>query len=108
MKILSYRPEAWKMTSEQISALRVFDRKTTKNLWSHKRRHWRIRTNKGRQATLQEADIVKFIKSLRLRWYGHHEIPKQITARTQGTGKRGRSQKTWTDEVEEDLKIMGI
>jgi hypothetical protein len=61
---------------------------------------WKIKTNKGRQAILQEADIVKFIKLLRLRWYGHNEmmnngVPKQImTARMEGTRKTGRPQNT--------------
>jgi hypothetical protein len=35
-------------------------------------------------------------------------MPKQIvTARMEGTNKRGRPWKRWTDEVEEDLKIIG-
>jgi hypothetical protein len=34
---------------------------------------WRIGTNKETADTAQEADIVKFIKSLRLRWYTHTE-----------------------------------
>jgi hypothetical protein len=64
---------------------------------------------------LQGADIVKFIKSSRIRQYGHVErmqnqrLPKQIaTAIIEGTRKRGRPRKRWKDEVEEDLNIMGI
>jgi hypothetical protein len=64
---------------------------------------------------LQGADIVKFIKSSRIRWYGHDErvknqrIPKQIAvAKREGTRKRGRPRKRWKDEVEEDLNIMGV
>jgi hypothetical protein len=34
---------------------------------------WRIRTNKEIEDILEGADIVKFIKSLRLIWYGHIE-----------------------------------
>jgi hypothetical protein len=61
------------------------------------------------------ADIVKFIKSSRIRWYGHVErmqnqrMPKQIAAATiEGTRKRGIPCKRWKDEVEEDLNIMEI
>jgi hypothetical protein len=32
---------------------------------------WRIRTNKEIEDILEGADIVKSIKSLRLRWCGH-------------------------------------
>ena len=37
------------------------------------------------------------------------KMPKQmVTARIKGTRKRGRPRKRWTDEIEEDLKTMGI
>jgi hypothetical protein len=52
------------------------------------------------------ADIVKFIKSSGIRWYGHVErvqnqrLPKQIAAAIiEGTRKRGRPRKRWKDEV---------
>ena len=36
-------------------------------------------------------------------------MPKQIAASTiEGTRKRGRSRKRWTDEVEVNLSIVGI
>jgi hypothetical protein len=64
---------------------------------------------------LQGADIVKLIKSSRIRWYGHVErmqnqrMPKQIAVTTiEGTRKIGRPRKRWKDEVEEDLNVMGI
>jgi hypothetical protein len=64
---------------------------------------------------LQGADIVKCLISLRLRWSGRVEemqnerTPKRIvTATTEGARKRGRPHETWRNEVEEDLKIMGI
>jgi hypothetical protein len=31
-----------------------------------------------------------------------------MTTKMEGTRKRGRPRKRWIDEVEEDLKIMGI
>jgi hypothetical protein len=31
-----------------------------------------------------------------------------MTTKMEGTRKRGRTRKRWIDEVEEDLKIMGI
>jgi hypothetical protein len=64
--------------------------------------------------TLQWANIVKFIKLLRLRWCGHTErlsyerIFKKVTTKMEQIGKGGRPQKRRTYEVEEDLKIMGI
>jgi hypothetical protein len=64
---------------------------------------------------LLEKEIVKFIKSPRLRWYGHVErmqnqrMPKQIATSTMNvTMKRGKPSKRWRDEVEKDLNVMGI
>jgi hypothetical protein len=63
---------------------------------------------------LQGEDIVKCIKTSRIRWYGHVErmqnqrMPKQTAVATiEGTRKRGRPRKRWKDEVEEDLKYNG-
>jgi hypothetical protein len=36
------------------------------------------------------------------------ECLKIMTTKMKGTRKRGRPRKRWIDEVEEDLKIMGI
>jgi hypothetical protein len=85
------------------------------NIRTHKEGDsWRIRTNKEIKDIFQGADIVKFIKFSRIRWYGHVErmqnqrMPKQTAAvTTEGTRKRGRPGKRWKDEVEEDLNIMG-
>jgi hypothetical protein len=39
----------------------------------------------------------------------NERMPKRImTTKTEGIRKRGRPRKRWIDEVEEDLKIMGI
>jgi hypothetical protein len=39
----------------------------------------------------------------------NERMPKKImTTKMEGTRKRGRPCKRWIDEVEEDLKIMGI
>ena len=64
---------------------------------------------------LQGRNILKFIKCLRLRWYGHvkrmqsERIPKQITTVTvDGRRKGERPRKRRRDEVEDDLNIMGM
>jgi hypothetical protein len=39
----------------------------------------------------------------------NERMPKNImTTKMEGTWKKGRPRKRWIDEVEEDLKIMGI
>jgi hypothetical protein len=104
------------MTSEEMNALRIFERKIVRRIYGpiNEGESWRIRTSKEIEYILEGADTVKFIKSLRLRWCGHIErmnnerMKKKMTTKIEGTWKRGRPCKRWIDEVEEDLKIIGI
>jgi hypothetical protein len=63
------------MTSEEMNALRIFERKIVRRIHGpiNEGESWRIRTNKETEDKLEGADIVKFIKFLRLRWCGHIE-----------------------------------
>jgi hypothetical protein len=105
------------VTSEEMNALGILERKIVRRIYGpiNEGESWRIRTNKEIEDILEGANIVKFIKSLRLRWCGHIErmnnerMPEKImTTKMEGTRKRGRPRKRWIDEAEEDLKIMGI
>jgi hypothetical protein len=104
------------VTSEEMNALRIFERKIVRKIYGpiNEGESWRIRTNKEIEFILEGAEIVKFIKYLRVRWCGHIErmnnerMPKKMTTKMEGTRKKRKTRKRWIDEVEEDLKIMGI
>ena len=60
-------------------------------------------------------NIVKWIKGQRIRWLSHLErmvedrMPKKIfTQELEGTRSRGRPRKGWKEEVERDLKVLGV
>jgi hypothetical protein len=70
---------------------------------------WGIRANKEIKDILHGADILQFIRFLRLGWYGHVErmynqtIPTPTaTATMEGARKRGRPSKRWRDDDEVD------
>jgi hypothetical protein len=58
-----------------MNALGIFEKKIVRRIYGtiNEVESWRIRTNKEIKDILEEADIVKFIKSFRLRWCGHIE-----------------------------------
>jgi len=58
------------------------------------KRQMRIRTNKEIHDILQWADMVKFTKSVRLKWYGQ----------TESTNNKRRPKQTATARMEETLK----
>jgi hypothetical protein len=62
------------MTSEEMNALRIFERKIVRRICDpiNEGDSWRIGTNKEIEDILEGAD-VKFIKYLRLRWCGNIE-----------------------------------
>jgi hypothetical protein len=60
-------------------------------------------------------NIVKWIKGQRISWLGHLErmeedrMPKKIfTQELEGTRRRERLRKGWTEEVERDLQLLGV
>jgi hypothetical protein len=60
-------------------------------------------------------NIVKWIRGHRISCLGHLErmeedrMPKKIfTQLLEGTRRRGRPRKRWKEEVEIDLKVMGV
>ena len=64
---------------------------------------------------IENADIVRFIKSRRIAWIGHvmriddKRTPKRILEwKPIGTRIRERPRKRWIVDIEEDMQIMGI
>jgi hypothetical protein len=58
---------------------------------------------------------IKCVKGQRVNWLGHLEridedrIPKKIfTQELEGTRRRGRPRKSWKEEVEKDLQVLGV
>jgi hypothetical protein len=64
---------------------------------------------------IENADIVRFIKSRRIAWLGHvmrmddKRTPTRILAwKPRGTRTRGRPRKKWMADIKEHMQIMGI
>jgi hypothetical protein len=110
---LAYESKAW-TTTEETNALKIPEWQIVGKICRPVKGGERWRTNKEIKPFLQWKDTVNFIKSLRLRWYGHVEkmqdlrLPQQIAIATiKEKRKRGKPRKRWRDEFEEDLNIVG-
>jgi hypothetical protein len=72
-------------------------------------------TNEEVHRIYQELDLVTTIKTLRLKRLGHvnrmedHKEPKTALQSIPGGGRRrGKSRKRWLDDMEDDLRKMGV
>jgi hypothetical protein len=76
---------------------------------------WRTRNNEEIDNIIRKEEIVRFVKARRISWIGHVErmedsrMPKTVMREKIYTRRRrGRSKVRWLDDVQEDLREMGI
>jgi hypothetical protein len=74
---------------------------------------WRIKTNKELEILIKRKNILRFIKSQRLRWAAHvirmdtTRIVKKVTEGEPCSSRPvGRPRLRWLDQVEEDLTLI--
>jgi hypothetical protein len=96
--------------------LAVFERKILRKICGLVKENelWRIRRSYELEDIIKGENIVRFIKSQRIRWLGHTErmqdtaIPKKMYGKLYATRRRGRPKSRWLDDVSTDLRKMGI
>jgi hypothetical protein len=98
--------------------LKIFERKILRSAYGpvqDTNNGWRVRTNQEIEALIKEENVVRFIKSQRLAWYGHvnrMEDNKSVKAIMKcnpiDRRSRGRPKTRWKDDVEADLRAMKI
>jgi len=114
---VSYGAEIWMMTKKEKQALLIFERKIFRRIYGPKyeNEEWKSRKNRELGEMNKGENIVKWIKGQRMIiWLGHLEkmedmMPKKIfTLDLEGTRRRGRPRKGWSEEVERDLQVLGV
>uniref|UniRef100_A0A1B6GU18 Endonuclease-reverse transcriptase n=1 Tax=Cuerna arida TaxID=1464854 RepID=A0A1B6GU18_9HEMI len=100
-----------------MHALRCFERRILRRLFGplQENGEFRIRRNEELDDLIEGQDIVRFVKSQRLRWLGHlirmpdeRVVKKVWEGRFYNQRKRGRPRLRWQDGVEMDLATMGV
>jgi hypothetical protein len=101
---------------EEERVLAVFERKILRNIYGPVKEYelWRIRRNDELEDIIKEENILRFIKSQRIRWLGHIErmqdtaiTKKMLYGKLYATRRRGRPKTRWLDDVSTDLRKMG-
>jgi hypothetical protein len=97
--------------------LKTWERKILRKIYgaTYENVHWRIKINSELESKYRPQVIVSLIKVRRQEWLGHiirmnetRIVKKICEKKLGGRRRRGRPRLRWIDEVEDDLRNMGI
>ncbi|KAJ4445522.1 hypothetical protein ANN_12202 [Periplaneta americana] len=110
--------ETWTLTLREEHRLRVFENKVLRKIFGAKRDEvtgeWRKLHNTELHALYSSPDIIRNIKSRRLRWAGHvarmgesRNAYRVLVGRPEGKRPLGRPRRRWEDNIKMDLREVG-
>ena len=109
---MSYGAECWAMKVDDMRKMETTEMRMLRMMCGKTLRD-RVRSERIREMTGVEK-IEEFLRSQRLRWFGHLErmseerAPVKAMKFTVDGRKKGRPKKRWQEVVEQDMKIRGL
>ncbi|KAJ4438682.1 hypothetical protein ANN_14629 [Periplaneta americana] len=118
LPVVLYGCETWTLTLREEHRLRVFENKMLRKIFGAKRDEvtgeWRKLHNTELHALYSSPDIIRNIKSRRLRWAGHvarmgesRNAYRVLVGRPEGKRPLGRPRRRWEDNIKMDLREVG-
>ncbi|KAJ4443845.1 hypothetical protein ANN_05632 [Periplaneta americana] len=113
-----YGCETWTLTLREEHRLMVFENKVLRKIFGAKRDEvtgeWRKLHNTEVHTLYSSPDIIRNIKSRRLRWAGHvarmgesRNAYRVLVGRLEGKRPLGRPRRRWEDNIKMDLREVG-
>jgi hypothetical protein len=109
-----YGYETWSLTLREEHRLRVFKNRVLRKIFGPKGEEdgsWRKLHNDELHSLSSSPNIVKVIKSRRMRWAGHvarmgewRGIYRVLVGKPEGKRPLGRPRRRWEDNIKMDLK----
>jgi hypothetical protein len=116
--IVTYACETWVLKENSIQRLMIFQRKILRKIFGPTKEVnglWRIKTNEELDELIKLKNIIRFIKSQRLKWLSHVERMPNETEVTRiykwkplASKPKGRPKNRWDDDVRTDLQKMKL
>ncbi|KAJ4429544.1 hypothetical protein ANN_21713 [Periplaneta americana] len=118
LPVVLYGCETWTLTLREEHRLRVFENKVLRKIFGAKRDEvtgeWRKLHNTELHALYSSPDIIRNIKSRRLRWAGYvarmgesRNAYRVLVGRPEGKRPLGRPRRRWEDNIKMDLREVG-
>ncbi|KAJ4448500.1 hypothetical protein ANN_10516 [Periplaneta americana] len=115
LPVVLYGCETWTLTLREEHKLRVFETKVLRKIFGAKRDEvtgeWRKLHNTELHALYSSPDIIRNIKSRRLRWAGHvarmgesRNAYRVLIGRPEGKKPLRRPRRRWEDNIKMDLR----
>jgi hypothetical protein len=110
--------ETWSLTLREAQRLRVFENRVLRRIFGPKRDEttgeWRRLHKKEFNDLYSTSNIIRIIKSRRMRWAGHvarmgeKKVSYRIlVGRPEGSRPLGRPRRRWEDNIKMDLPAVG-
>jgi hypothetical protein len=116
--VVLYGCETWSPTLREEHRLRVFENRVLRRIFGPKReedRSWRKMRKDELHSLYSSPNVVRVIKSKRMRWAGHvasmgegRGVYRVLDGRSEGKRPLGRPRCRWEDNIKMDLRETGI
>jgi hypothetical protein len=114
-----YGCETWSLTLREEHRLRVFENRVLRRIFVPKRDEvtgeWRKLHSEELHNLYSSPDIIRQVKSRRMRWAGHvarmgeeRKVYKILVGKPKGKRPLGRPRHRWEDGVRMDLREIGL
>ena len=118
LPVVLYGCETWSLTLREERRLRVFENRVLRRVFGSKREEvtgeWRKLHNEELRDLYSLPNIVRVIKSRRMRWAGHvarmeegRGVHRVLVGKPEGKRPLGRPRRRWEDNIKMDLREVG-